>query len=72
VVFSWAQNWVEWVLVDFLDVALIFHIGVTFSPLHEELLLRAFDGSTNAMGGAGAVNGTGDAAAQIPVHLRVD
>eukprot|EP01032_Pedospumella_encystans_P013610 gene13610-15660_t len=43
--FGWEEAWIGFVLTDLLDIALIFHIGVTFSPLHEVLLIRAFDGS---------------------------
>lgn len=43
--FGWEESWIGFVLTDLLDIALIFHIGVTFSPLHEVLLIRAFDGS---------------------------
>lgn len=32
-------------LNEFVTIAMMFHIGVTFSPLQEHMLLRAFDGS---------------------------
>jgi hypothetical protein len=48
VVFSWREQWVSFALTELLDIALIFHVGVSFSPLHETLLTRAFDGSNNA------------------------
>jgi hypothetical protein len=64
VVLSWRQQWISFTLTELLDVAMIFHVGVTFSPLYEPLLIRAFDGSngatTGATGGTGA--GAGDAA----------
>jgi hypothetical protein len=53
--FSWQDNWLMTVLNDFLVILIIFHIGVTFSPLHEPLLIRAFDGS-NAQRQLGARN----------------
>jgi hypothetical protein len=42
--YSWENNWVVIVLNDLLVILMVFHIGVTFSPLHEPLLSRAFDG----------------------------
>ena len=46
--YSWEDDWVMTVLNDFLTILIIFHIGVTFSPLHEPLLVRAFDGTGQA------------------------
>lgn len=45
VVFSWKQDWVAFLMSELLTIGLIFHVGVTFSPLHETLMIRAFDGS---------------------------
>lgn len=36
-------------LNEMTTLAMFFFIGVTFSPLNEVMLLRAFDGSINAV-----------------------
>lgn len=45
VVLTWKEDWVAFLLTELLDIAIIFHVGVNFSPLHETLMIRAFDGS---------------------------
>lgn len=35
-------------LIDLVDIFLFFHVGVTFSPLEERFLARAFDGTFNS------------------------
>jgi len=52
--YSWEENWVYTALVEFLNILFIFHVGVTFSPLHDQFLLRAFDGTANAAAAAAA------------------
>lgn len=51
---SWREQWISFALSELLDIAMIFHVGVSFSPLHETLLTRAFDGSNNAAATAAA------------------
>jgi hypothetical protein len=62
VVFSWREQWVSFALTELLDIAMIFHVGVTFSPLHETLLTRAFDGSNAAASTAAAAEQQGGTA----------
>jgi hypothetical protein len=57
VVLSWREQWISFALSELLDIAMIFHVGVSFSPLHETLLTRAFDGSNNAAATAAAGGG---------------
>lgn len=42
---SWKEDWVVTTLNELTELLFFFHIGVTFSPLYEPLLVRAFDGS---------------------------
>jgi hypothetical protein len=42
--YAWKQTWILYALNEALDILMIFHVGVTFSPLHEGLLTRAFNG----------------------------
>lgn len=46
--YTWVDNWLLTALNDFLIILMIFHIGVTFGPLQEPLLVRAFDGTALA------------------------
>jgi hypothetical protein len=43
--YTWRESWIVVAVNEILNFFLIFHIGVTFSPLREPLMLRAFDGS---------------------------
>jgi hypothetical protein len=69
--FTWKEEWVTTFLTELLDLMLIFHVGVTFSPLHETLLVRAFDGTALGNGdGAGGVGNDADAAAAAALHVE--
>ena len=46
--YTWKETWVITALNDFLTILMIFHIGVTFGPLQEPFLIRAFDGTALA------------------------
>ncbi|KAJ1437755.1 hypothetical protein B484DRAFT_428190 [Ochromonadaceae sp. CCMP2298] len=71
VMFTWKEEWVTTFLTELLDLMLIFHVGVTFSPLHETLLVRAFDGTALGNGdGAGGVGNDADAAAAAALHVE--
>ena len=71
-VFSWKQSWVGFALSELLEVALVFHVGVTFSPLNESLMVRAFDGSQNAGANNGVPGGDGGAeATQQPTTVDI-
>lgn len=43
--FTWKEDWIVFMLNELLDIMVFFHVGVTFSPLHDRLLTRAFDGT---------------------------
>ena len=42
--YAWKQTWILYALNEALDILMIFDVGVTFSPLREGLLTRAFNG----------------------------
>ena len=57
---------------ELLEVALVFHVGVTFSPLNESLMVRAFAGSQNAGANNGVPGGDGGAeATQQPTTVDI-
>ena len=41
---SWKEDWVSTLLNDLLNLYVVVHIGVTFSPLETRFLTRPFDG----------------------------
>eukprot|EP01035_Chromulina_nebulosa_P016892 gene16892-22381_t len=43
--FSWKESWVPTVLNDLILILMYFQMGVNFSPIHEDLVLGAFDGT---------------------------
>ena len=43
--FSWEQDWVVFTLNEMIVLLMFFHVGVNFSPIHEHLASRAFDGT---------------------------
>lgn len=43
--YSWREQWLVTLLNEATDLLFFFHLGVTFSPMYEPLLTRAFDGS---------------------------
>jgi hypothetical protein len=45
--FSWKDEWIAFLLVELLDIILFFHVGVTFGPLNDEMLVRAFNSARN-------------------------
>ncbi len=47
--FTWEQDWITFTLNELIVLLMFFHVGVTFSPLHENLLSRGFDGTYNAI-----------------------
>lgn len=61
--YEWKETWIIYALNELLDILMIFHVGVTFSPLHEGLLTRAFNNQN-------AQNGDGNAAAAAGEHIE--
>ncbi len=45
--YSWKETWLVFLLGEVLTILMCFHVGVTFSPLREVLMLRSFDGTYN-------------------------
>ena len=50
--FSWKEDWINNTLNDLLDILMIFHVGATFGPLRDAMLLRAYDGTFTAAAAA--------------------
>ena len=46
---SWESYWITDLLIELLDVGLILCVGITFAPISEQFLSRAFDGSIEQM-----------------------
>ena len=51
------ESWLPDLMYQLLQLLMFFHIGVIFSPLNEESLSRAFDGSINGPLNANPVAG---------------
>lgn len=47
--FTWKQDWITFTLNEMIVLLMFFHVGVNFSPVHENLMSRAFDGTYNAV-----------------------
>eukprot|EP01039_Chlorochromonas_danica_P001719 gene1718-1878_t len=43
--YTWRDSWITTVLTELTEFFFFLHIGVTFSPLYEPLLMRSFDGT---------------------------
>lgn len=48
-IFTWEQDWIVFTLNELIVLLMFFHVGVNFSPVHENLITRAFDGTFNAI-----------------------
>lgn len=49
ILFSWKEDWLYPTLMDTLNLLFIFHTGANFSPLNDQALTRAFDGTYNVL-----------------------
>jgi hypothetical protein len=47
--FTWKEDWMVVALNEMTTIGMLFFVGITFSPMQEAFLLRAFDGSINSV-----------------------